>query len=178
MISFGKSRIGPKAGDFFVYQIEAGRYGWGRVLRLDARVCQIPKLVLAYFYDTFTETQAPVPLLSKERLLIPPVLTNKLGWRDGYYRTVANAPVRLGEVYDRHCFRNASLRQYFDENGIEILNPFGPLGTCGVHSYASIQRDLCRKLGIAEPALAFEGMQKPVTAPSRDFDPPWENRRE
>jgi hypothetical protein len=46
--------------------------------------------VLLYFYLAFSDDATNVPPLSPKALLIPPVITNRLGWSDGYFQTIGN----------------------------------------------------------------------------------------
>ena len=143
----GASRRRPKVGDIFEVQFDAGRLP-GRVIRTDALVfAGAPGLNLLYFFRGLVPTHDVETIeLSTDNLLIPPVLTNSLGWSRGYFQTIGNRPLGVAEVLDQHCF-DAYGGGHFDEYGHPLPAPVEPVGVLGVQSYLTIEHWLSLAIG-------------------------------
>lgn len=141
------SRKRPKVGDVFEVGFDAGRLA-GRVIRTDALVSEgAPGLNLLYFFrDLAPAHDVNAMDLTVDNLLIPPLLTNNMGWSRGYFRTIGNRPLGSGEVLDQHCF-DAYGAGCFDEYGHPLPAPVQPVGVRGVHSYLTIEHELSVALG-------------------------------
>ena len=46
-----------------------------------------------YIYDAFSPVKERIPELNKDKLLLPPLLTNRLAWSNGYFETIENHPL-------------------------------------------------------------------------------------
>lgn len=135
------SRKGLAAGDLFVLQMPDDLYSFGRVIRTDARIGTMDKVILLYIYKPRFETKAPPPraALSPDDLLIPPVLTNRLPWSRGYFEVVERRPLEAGEVLSPHCFRVAGpARIYYDEACNRLPEPVEPVGDYLLESFRTI----------------------------------------
>lgn len=142
------SRKRPKVGDIFEVEFDAGRLA-GRVIRTDALVFEdAPGLNLLYFFrDLAVAHDVKTMRLTTDNLLIPPVLTNNIGWRRGYFQTIGNRPLGAGEAFAQHCF-DAYGDGYFDEYGQQLPKPVQPVGMQGVHSFLTIEHELSVALGL------------------------------
>lgn len=144
------SRRKPAVGDVFVMQLPDGRYVFGRVIKTDAQSgFGPPNAVLIYVYRERYETKTPPEPseLSPDRLLISPLMVNRLPWSKGYFETVASWPLSSGDVLDQHCFRDWT-GKYFDDQGNELPGPIEPVGDYGLHSYRSVDDQVSDALGL------------------------------
>ena len=80
-------------------------------------------------------------------MLIPPLLTNNVGWTRGYFQTIGNRQLAAGEALDQHCF-DAYGDGYFDEYGQQLPAPVQPVGVRAVHSFLTIEHELSVALGM------------------------------
>lgn len=93
------------------------------------------------------------PANSPDQLLIPPVLTNKLGWVHGYFETIAHHRLAASDRLPQHCFRSgvvldAPIERYYDEYSRELDVPVEPVGEWGLQSYRTIDDAVSDALGI------------------------------
>jgi hypothetical protein len=144
------SRKGPQAGDVFVMQLPDDRYLFGRVISTEALAgASMSGAILIYVYRHRFDLKV-VPgrsELSRERLLVSPMMTNRLPWSKGYFETVANWPLEPDDALPQHCFLSAARGRYFDEKGSELPGPTEPVGDYGVHSYRTIDDAVSAALG-------------------------------
>lgn len=145
-----KSRIVPTAGDIFVFQLlpMPGRFFFGRVVRTDAVVGGFKNTVLIYLYKDTSPAKREIPALLPGNLLVPPLATNTLPWRKGYFESVARKPLSKGDVLERHVFRDAMRKRFFDDSGREIASASGLVGSYGLHSYKTIDDEISKALGL------------------------------
>jgi hypothetical protein len=156
------SRKKIHAGDIFAMTFDFERFLYGRVIyegidfglrKLDngIEIPGWPKCTFIYIYKVFSSSMENVPRLERDQLLIAPRATNHIGWRRGYFRTVANAAVVEGDVLPQHCFsdrRNGAVC-YFDLQGKEIPARIEPCGEYALlDSYRTIDDAICEALGI------------------------------
>jgi hypothetical protein len=137
----------PKAGDVFVMKPPDGRYLFGRVISTDASGALGVGCVLLYIYAARSVAKSPVPDLLRGQLLIPPVMTNRLGWVRGYFEHIENQPMRAMDRLRQHCFID-SRGWYFDENGTRLAGPTAPVGCWGFDSFRTIDDKISDALGI------------------------------
>jgi hypothetical protein len=143
-----KSRHRLREGDVFVMRPPDGLYLYGRVISTVAKAgWSMPGAILIYVYRSRSSQKAAVPTLALGDLLLPPMMTNRLGWSRGYFETIGNKPLQPGDVLRHHCFENFAGR-YFDETAAELPGPIAPVGTWGLHSYRSIDDEISKALGI------------------------------
>lgn len=144
------SRKAPRAGDVFVMQLPDDRYVFGRVMSTEAMAgASMPGAILIYVYrPRFDSTDLPPRSeLSRERLLVSPMMTNRRPWSKGYFETVAHWPLEPDDVLPQHCFLSAARGRYFDEKGNELPGPIEPVGDYGLHSYRTIDDAVSAALG-------------------------------
>lgn len=146
-----RSRKRLRAGDLFTFQMPDARYYYGRVVSTDACLGQVADgLVLVYvFKDGQVTKGADREVAQVRNLLLPPIMTNRLGWSDGYFETVDHWPLGDGEVLPRHVFKARDREQYWDAEGRQAVPPFDvPIGRWSVASYRSIDDQVSAALGI------------------------------
>ena len=141
-----------RAGDLFVMLPPDDLYLFGRVISTDAEIGPMKRVLLLYIYAHRSQILAPPPSeqLSPRELLIPPQLTNRLGWSRGCFLTVDNRPVQPEDRLVPTPFRNPLTRRYVDEYGHDIPPP-GETALIGRHalgSYRSIDDKISRALGV------------------------------
>ena len=144
------SRRRLAAGDVFVVKPIRHPFLFGRIIRTDAALFGQGNLLL-YFYDAWSDDAQDIPALARDRLLIPPVVTNRLGWSRGFFNHVENRPLTRGDVLSVHCFVSNVYRdgpRYFDEFRNQLPGPVPPVGEAGLHSYRTIDDEISRALGI------------------------------
>lgn len=144
------SRRRLAAGDVFVVKPIRHPFLFGRIIRTDAALFGQGNLLL-YFYDAWSDDAQDIPALDRDRLPIPPVVTNRLGWSRGFFNHVENRPLTRGDVLSVHCFVSNIYRdgpRYFDEFRNQLPGPVPPVGEAGLHSYRTIDDEISRALGI------------------------------
>jgi hypothetical protein len=141
------SRKRIKEGDIFAFSVDGKRYFFGRVIRTDVKVGLLPKGILIYLYKASSMDRRQIPVLRKEELLVPPLATNTLPWRRGYFEAVSSEPLTSADVLPRHCFRSVSGR-YFDECGNPLESPVEPVGEFSLQSFRTIDDQVSDALEI------------------------------
>src|SRR6266511_3953562 len=85
------SRKKLRVGDIFAMQLPDERCLFGRVILVDLPIekAPMPTSNLLYIYKDLFDTKTPdIGRLVPDRLLIPPVFTNRLGWAKGVFETI------------------------------------------------------------------------------------------
>lgn len=144
-----RSRKAPKAGDIFVFQLDVqpDKFWFGRVVSTDASVGGFHNTILIYIYNVNSPSKNDIPLLKPDKLLVPPMATNRLPWSRGYLETVDNRPLSQQDLLPAHHFKDIRGR-YFDDKGNEVLNPISMAGVYGLDSYQTIDYYVSKALGI------------------------------
>jgi hypothetical protein len=143
-----KSRKRPRPGDIFVLQIEEGHFRFGRVIRVDARIGPLENCVLVYIFRASSQDKHQIPELSKDDLLVPPVMTNCLPWSKGYFEVVEHRPLHEQDILPIHCFLDCMFRHYYDDDGKRLPYRSEPCGVHGLAGYGAIDDDVSRALGV------------------------------
>jgi hypothetical protein len=144
-----KSRHRLREGDVFVMRLPDRLYLYGRVISTNAKAgWSMPGAILIYVYRSRSTRKAAVPTLALGDLLLPPMMTNRLGWSRGYFETIGHRRLKPSDVLRQHCFEDFAGR-YFDETAAELPGPIEPVGMWGLHSYRSIDDEISKALGIA-----------------------------
>ncbi len=150
-----KSRKELLPGDIFVFKLKSmsDLFWYGRVVRTDARVGGFEDTVLIYIYNLNSASKEDIPELSRRKLLVPPIATNKRPWTMGYFETVANRPLTSNDMLRKHVFKDATRLKvrFYDDNGKEVnkfFKPGGLVGCNGLGSFRTIDDDVSGALGI------------------------------
>jgi hypothetical protein len=137
------------AGDIFTLSPKEGLFVFGRVVSTDALAGPIRSLNLMYIYDETQNTPEPPPedVITPERLLVPPMMINRLPWSRGYFENIAHRGVTPMQLLPQHCFKDSRGR-YYDEHGNELIRPVEPVGERGVQSFRTVDDAVSDALGI------------------------------
>ncbi len=142
------SRKKVREGDIFVLNILKNKYHWGRVISINASTGGFPDSTLIHIYNIETNNYETIPSLSINDLLVPPLITNAMAWRKGFFYTVANSPIESGDRLPQYCFEDVVFKKFVDENGNTIPHRVEPCGYDGLESYRTIDDVLSERLGI------------------------------
>lgn len=143
-----KSRKAPEVGDVFVLQILPGVYHWGKLISKSANIGGFTNCNLIYIYDVKTTDTKKIPDLDKNNLLVPPIATNDLPWKKGYFQTISNTSLEEDDTFSTHCFEDLAFKRFMDENGNRLESRVEPCGIYALSSYASIDDHLSKALDI------------------------------
>ncbi len=143
-----RSRKRPRVGDVFAFQILDGKYHWGRVVSVSAKVGGFDNCLLVYIYRTATDTTEKIPNLRTTDLLLGPVATNAQPWSRGYFQFVENQKLDLVDLLQTHCFKAFNSDKFFDDRGDEVSEICEPVGEFGLDSYLSIDDKVSEALGL------------------------------
>jgi hypothetical protein len=105
MVVLKPSRRKPKSGDLFVCNMRGERWIAGRVMHNRCKMMSgTGNEFLLYSYRM--QVSDPVMLRPPfgPDLLIPPIITNALGWRLGLFETLDKSPLEPEEVLAKHYF--------------------------------------------------------------------------
>lgn len=133
------SRKKPQVGDVFVFRPQGRDYYFGRVIRTDARIVSFQNCILIYLYSVSTAlpSQDRIPSLALDKLLLPPIIINRLPWSRGYFMTIGNSCLEKADVLETHCFKRNN-GKYYDADSNELPAPVEPVGQFGLWSYALV----------------------------------------
>lgn len=148
-----RSRRAPAEGDIFVMLPPDGLFLYGRVISTTAKVGPMQNCVLIYVYRRRSKEKEVVPNLLRNELLVPPMMTNELPWKRGYFETLNNLMLGPFDRLPQQSFADSNGR-YFDENSNPLPGPVEPVGQWGLHSFRTIDDEISKALGIP---LAPEG---------------------
>ena len=148
-----RKRLQP--GDALVMRFVVTReYLFGRVIDTNAvfPLSGERGAILVYVYCHRSPDRSTPEQLSRSDLLLPPRITNTLGWSRGYFETVEHRELAAADTLAQHCFRTAT-GNLLDENGTVVNRECShPIGNWGVDSYGSIYYEASKALDI--PVLA------------------------
>lgn len=153
------SRRKVSPGDVFAIKIPAG-YLLGRVIATDVKssAWDEPHLHLLYIYAGVRESVSGIhpSNFRPPKLLIPPVITNKLAWSRGYYETVAHIPLEPADLLERHIFReparNPDQQRFWDEHARPVdeieIRDMSLVGIQALQSYLTTENRVSLALGL------------------------------
>jgi hypothetical protein len=160
MIVLKPTRRKPVAGDLFVCNMRGERWVAGRVVHTNCRMMSREDGIeaLLYFYRMMIADPAALRPPLKPDLLIPPIITNFLGWRHGYFQTLGNYPLAREERLPRHYFLQSCYPVGADDPRAVFCDEYGERsprpergeywGGSGLSSYRWIDDRLSEALGI------------------------------
>lgn len=145
------TRKKPSIGDLFVLSPLRGLFLFGRVICADLPRdrAPMPGSNLVYIYRGLSDhLQHQAADLRPERLLLPPLFTNRMPWTKGYFQTVGSWPLTGGDLVKKHCFLSPGSGRYHDLDGRELPGPIEPCGDWALHSFRTIDDEISDALGI------------------------------
>ncbi|MFT3874092.1 MAG: immunity 26/phosphotriesterase HocA family protein [Nocardioides sp.] len=147
------SRKAVKAGDVFAVGLPEASYIFGRVVSTEAQwtlaIGADPAILIYLFRDrSATKVMPDEAVLRPDRLLVSPIMTNRMAWTRGYFETLGNIPLGANDVLPRHCFLSGSRGRYYDDLGNELAGPIEPVGDYALHSFRTIDDQISDALGI------------------------------
>lgn len=147
------SRKKVRPGDIFAMLLPDGLYLFGRVIRDDAKWARgedVNPALLIYVYRFRSQKKDTPPALElkSDRLLISPVMINRLPWSRGYFETIDNLQLGDEDILPVHCFLSAN-GKYYDEYSNLLPGPVEPVGDYGLASYRVVDDEVSDRLGIS-----------------------------
>lgn len=143
-----RSEKPPEQDDIFAIKLPNGKFLLGQVILANPTRDEAPTPVANLIY-IFADQHDVMPAdnvrLDVSNLLIPPVWTNSLGWKKGYFQKIGDGSpnTRL----DQHCFRRYN-GTYLDERRRLLPHRVEPCGEWGLVSYRWIDDHISDALGI------------------------------
>jgi len=150
LVQLNKSRRKLKPGDIFVMLLVDGMYVYGRIIDTDASPLGVGGGILIYIYSVRSKERLPVPSLHLTELLLPPVMTNKQPWLQGYFEVVEHRELTPDDRLPQHCFYHDLWKKYFDENGNELDEPVEPVGDFSLATWRSTDDEVSEALGLPQ----------------------------
>ena len=149
-----RSRPNVEPGDVFRMMLLDGRTVLGRVIRSGSEIDlgPVPGAMLVYLYEPPLEIDHGDASLDPNRLIIPPIWTNRQGWLHGYWETVARRPLVPGDVRLEHCFRRAGFG-LVDQRGLVTTAVSESCGPWALVAYPFIDDLVSDALGIPRAQL-------------------------
>ncbi len=125
----------PQIGDLFLVRGTALR---GRVVSTSAIVGPTHGCLLVYLY-----ADASHP--SRDRLLLPPLLTTRAPFSHGLFTYEKSMPLLPGDYFERHAFRDDKGRLY-DEEGRPLDAAEAPVGTWALQPVEAVEQAIATAL--------------------------------
>ena len=142
------SRRRPEAGDVFRLHLPSGKFLFGFVRLAEPLNAPMPGAYLVYIYDWQSATVFPdYSKLRFDRLLMPPLWTDRTPWTLGYFRYVENRLTDSGLTLRNHCFR-VELGHFVDETGKKLEGRSDPCGEWMLMGYRWIDDEVSNAIGI------------------------------
>jgi hypothetical protein len=107
-------------GDVFAVRASRRDGLIGRVVSTSAIVGPTHGCNLVYIYQAGAG-------LSRDRLLVPPMMTTRAPWSRGYFDFLRSEPLLPGDFFERHCFSDAR-GCWYDEESRPLDAAFEPVG--------------------------------------------------
>lgn len=148
----------------FVLKILNQKYLWGIVANTNIQFGSTNMLHHIQFFSLETDSIENMTDFSSVRLLVPPIITNELAWKKGYFMNVG----KLENVESLPSVQNASFysalkNKIFNDNQEEILfnNHFDSLGEHTLISYLEIDNRISHTLEIPLAVAFIKGNYNP-----------------
>jgi hypothetical protein len=153
-----------KTGDVFVVKPPKMKFYYGIVANSNANLFHVDGILHLQFFDFSTDDYGSISdKLHDSKLLFPPVLTNRLGWSKGYFKTIGNISIENFKTIKEASFYYYN-GEIFDDNSNQLSQPYSleTTGSFAVTSYLNIDNLISLRLGIP---LAV--------APPENWNPYW-----
>jgi hypothetical protein len=153
----------PQIGDVFAVR---GRKLLGRVVSTDAVVGPTHRCVLCYVYRDAT--------LSREALLVPPMLTTRAPFYRGLFEHRGSRPLMPKDYFEQHVFRDAK-GSLFDEEERPLENaPAGvPVGEHRLLEVDAVSDQIAAVPGGYDFPPLREPSLEPLRTAARDLADRW-----
>lgn len=142
------TRKNPKIGDIFVMEPKENLFYFGKVI--DANVVSKNPLFnggyLIYLYNCPAKTKEIPNQLDPNKLLIPPLVTNKQGWVKGYFETVGSSDVTSEEKNLDYGFWHSTSEKFYSLSWDVLTEKPRQFIRNGLISYGGIGRGIHRLL--------------------------------
>ncbi|MEN0627588.1 hypothetical protein AAIG33_09125 [Phytobacter ursingii] len=102
------------------------------------------RMLLSYIYDNFTSSLGEDIVLNKEKLLLPPIITDTSCWKNGYFVTLINIDPNSMGIYPEHYFKNPVRNKVYDHHGTvtNLLIDGIPIGEESIQFHRSIIKSI------------------------------------
>lgn len=144
---FKASRAPRRPGDVFAYLMPDGLFRFGRLISTTASGAGFEGVHLVYFYKGVSPDKFSPPRLSREELLVPPILVNQKPWTLGYFEVIERRALGPHDVLPVHCFRDLLRGRFYDDKSRQLANRIEPCGIWGLQSYRTVDDELSKALG-------------------------------
>lgn len=137
-------------GDIFVLKPPKMKFYYGIVANADAKMFSAERILHIHFFDFSTNDYNTVPnKLYDSNLLIPPVLTNKIAWQKGYFKTIGNVTIEKFRTIKEASFYYYN-GEIFDDNSHQLSKPYSieTTGSFSITSHLNIDNLMSLRLGI------------------------------
>lgn len=146
LIAMDKSTNAPSAGDIFVVQPKHNYYYFAKVIQTNIQGSNLnfKGMNLIYVYNCHGESLEAPAHLDEYKLLLPPTVVNKSGWKNGYFKTVGHQAVTaLERSIDFGFFDNFDRKEnYFGLHGDKLQHVPRYSDFNGLSSYRTIGREM------------------------------------
>lgn len=134
----------PKQGDFFYFQLNDGRLGYGMVSLGKIDVGPFKNAIVIYIYNYFTSSLQEDAVLAKDNLLLPPIITDNSCWKNGYFVTFKTIDACEVDAFPEHYFKNPVRNKIYDQHGVTIDSPTEnvPIGEESIQFYKSVIKSI------------------------------------
>lgn len=114
-----KSRKKIRNGDVFVVKIkDHDLYFYGKVIDAKAKLGNFADAIFIYLYKTPT-TEINIPENMDESDIMTILFNNNGGWREGFFKTICNIPVRKEELNIDYGFRSPNHGCFITKEEVE-----------------------------------------------------------
>lgn len=165
-----KNRHKPQPGDIFVMQLKSERYLFGRIINNDFEADPLGDLVYIYAHQSDTP-DVDSSLLTKETLLLPPLLMNRLGFTRGYQTFVRNEPLVPGDTFDPGCFYDPTRGRYQGTDNRILAEPVRPIAVQTVRNYRAMDDGISEALGIEKAWYKGQPVERATDGSASGFGP-------
>ncbi|MBA5201396.1 hypothetical protein H2Y56_18610 [Pectobacterium aroidearum] len=138
----------PSQGDVFCFRFDDGCFGYGMVSLSKIDVGPFKNAIVIYIYNVFSDFLDESVVLSKEDLLLPPMITDNSCWKKKYFRTFKRLDVSDVDIFPNHYFRNPirnDLRDSFGEVVTDIREDI-PVGVESLRFYNGVIKEIERAM--------------------------------
>ena len=150
LIAMDKSTRQPSDGDIFVVQPKHNYYYFAKVIKTDIEGLNLnfKGMNLVYLYNCHGTSMEVPSELDQYKLLLAPTVVSASGWKNGYFKTIANQAVTKAEKsLDFGFFDNYEKKDvYLNLEGEPLDHVPRYSDFNGLSSYRSIGREMHRVL--------------------------------